>query len=67
MVGYIQSIEREKSTTKITVPVKNLIQTDGEVNSFSEKQNVREFKQTNKKRIQKNTKVAVQQMLKGLI
>ena len=58
MAGYILSTEREKSTTKITVPSKDLIQIDGEIKSFSEKQKLREFS---------TTKSALQQMLKGLI
>ena len=58
MAGYIWSIERGKSITKITVPGKDLIQTDGEVKSFSDKQMFREFSTTNP---------VLQQMLKGLI
>ena len=58
MAGYILSTEREKSTTKITVPGKDLIKIDGELRSFSEKQKLREFS---------TTKPAFQQILKGLI
>ena len=46
MAGYILSTEREKSTTKITVPGKDLIKIDGELRSFSEKQKLREFSTT---------------------
>ena len=58
MAGYIYSTQEKKSTIKITVPRKDLIQTDGEIKSFSDKQKVREFS---------TTKPALQQMLKGLI
>ena len=47
----------EKSTTKITVLDKDLIQ-NGEIQSFSDKQKLREFS---------TIKPALQQMLKGLI
>ena len=57
MAGYILSTERVKSTAKITVPGKDLIQLDGEIKSFSDKQKLREFG---------TTKPALQQMLKGL-
>ena len=50
-------LKRKKSTTKITVPGKDL-KIDGEIKSFSDKQKVREFS---------TTKPALQQMLKGLI
>ena len=46
----------EKSTTKITVLDKDLIQ-NGEIQSFSDKQKLREFS---------TTKPALQQMLNGL-
>ena len=42
----------------MTVPGKDLIQSDGEIKSFSDKQKFREFS---------TTKPALQQMLKGLI
>ena len=58
MTGYINNTEREKSTTKITVPSKDLLQTWWENQSFSDTQNVTEFITTNP---------ALQQMLKGLI
>ena len=47
----------EKSTTKITVLDKDLIQ-NGEIQSFSDKQKLIEFS---------TTKPALQQMLEGLI
>ena len=50
-------MEREKSTTKITVPDKNLIQNYGEIKSFSDKQKLKEFS---------TTKPALQQMLTDL-
>ena len=46
MAGYIYSTQEKKSTIKITVPRKDLIQTDGEIKSFSDKQKVREFSTT---------------------
>ena len=58
MAGYIYSTQEKKSTIKITVPRKDLIQTDGEIKSFSDKQKVREFS---------TTKPALQEMLNGLI
>ena len=58
MAGYIQSTERETSTIKITVPIKDLIQNDREIKSFSDKQKLREFN---------TTKAALLQMLKRLI
>ena len=42
----------------MTVPGKDLIQSDGEIKSFSDKQKLKEFS---------TTKPALQQMLKGLI
>ena len=57
MAGYIYSTQEKKSAIKITVPRKDLIQTDGEIKSFSDKQKFREFS---------TTKLALQQMLKGL-
>ena len=50
-------LKGKKSTTKITVPGKDLIQNDGEIKSFSNKQKLRVFS---------TTKPALQQMLKGL-
>ena len=58
MAGYIQSTERETSTINITVPIKDLIQNDREIKSFSDKQKLREFN---------TTKAALLQMLKRLI
>ena len=58
MAGYIQSMEKEKSITKITVPRKDLIQIDGEIKRFSDKQKLREFS---------TIKPDLQQMLKGLL
>ena len=58
MAGYIWSTEREKYTTKITVPSKDLIQNWWRNKKFSDKQKLREFS---------TTKPALQQMLKGLI
>ena len=58
MAGCILSIERGKSTTKITVPARISVKIDGEIKSFSDKQNLREFS---------TTKPALEQMLKGLI
>ena len=58
MTGYIQSSEREKSTIETTVSDKDLIENDGEIKSFSNKQKFREFS---------TTKPALQQMLKGLM
>ena len=58
MAGYILSTEREKSTTKITVPGKISFRIKGEIKRFSDKQRVREFS---------TTKPALQQMFKGLI
>ena len=49
--------EKEKSTTRITVPSKNLIQIDGEIKRFSDKQKLTEFS---------TNKPALQPMLKGL-
>ena len=42
----LKVLKGEKSTTKITVPSKNLIITDGEIKSFSDKQKLREFSTT---------------------
>ena len=53
MAGYIWNTESEKSTTKITLPGKDLIQIDEEIKSFSGKQKLREFS---------TTKPALQQM-----
>ena len=39
----LKSDEREKPTTKITVPARISFRFDGEVKSFSEKQKLREF------------------------
>ena len=39
--------KREKPTTKIIVPGKDLIQNDGEIKSFSDKQKLREFSTPN--------------------
>ena len=57
MAAYIQSTARGKSTTKITVPDKDLIQNWWRNKNFSDKQKLREFS---------TTKPALQQMLKGL-
>ena len=46
MAGYILSTEREKSTTKITVPGKDFIHFDGKIKRFSDKQKLREFSTT---------------------
>ena len=43
MAGYIQSTEREKSTTKITVPSKDLTKIDGGIKNFSDKRKLREL------------------------
>jgi len=51
-------LKRKKSTTKITVPDKGVIQNYGEIKGFSYKQTLREFS---------TTKPALQQMLNGLI
>ena len=53
-----KALKRKKSTTKITVPDKDLIQNYGEIKSSSDKQKLREFS---------ITKPALQQMLKGPI
>ena len=55
---YIYSTERETSTTKITVPSKISFKIYGEIQSFSDKQKIREFT---------TTKSDLQQMLNGLI
>ena len=58
MSGYIESVEREKFTTKTTVPGKDLIQNCWRNKSFSEKQKLREFS---------TKKPVVQQILKRFI
>ena len=58
MAGYIYSTQEKKSTIKITVPRKDLIQTDGEIKSFSDMQKLGEFS---------ISKEALQKMLKGFI
>ena len=52
------SDEREKPTTKITLPSKDLIQLDREIKTFTDKQKLREFS---------TTKPALQQMLKEIL
>ena len=58
MAGYTKSDEREKPTTQITVPSKDLIQYDREIKSFTDKQKLREFS---------TTKPALQQILKDIL
>ena len=58
MAGYILSTEREKSTTKITVPGKISFRIKGEIKRFSDNKKLKEFSAT---------KPALQQMFKGLI
>ena len=58
MAGYIESDEREKPTTKNTLPSKTLLRFDGEIKSFPDKQKLREFS---------TTKEALQQKLKELL
>ena len=58
LAGYIQSTEREKSTTKIAVLARISFKIDGEIKSFLDKQKLGKFS---------TTKPALQQILKGLI
>ena len=54
----ILKVMKEKPTTQITVPGKNLIQNGDEIKSFTDKQKLTEFS---------TTKPALQQMLKDLL
>ena len=54
----LKSNEREKPTTQIIVPSKDLILYEGEIKSFTDKQKLREFS---------TTKPTLQQMLKDLL
>ena len=56
--GYIESDEREKPTTNITLPSKDLIQIQWRNQKLYKEQKVREFS---------NTKPALQQMLEELL
>ena len=54
----ILKVMKEKPTTQITIPGKNLIQNGGEIKSFTDKQKLTEFS---------TAKPALQQMLKDLL
>ena len=58
MAQYIWSDKREEPTTKNILPAKLLFRVDGEIKSFPDKQNLREFS---------TTKPVLQQMLKELL
>ena len=57
-VGHTQRDERKKPTTKITLPIKDLVQIFWRNKSFTGKQKLRKFS---------TTKLALQQMLKGFL